>query len=718
MKRLILLLILATPGGFAQTKKKVVVLGFDGADHLIVEEMMGSGDLPNLSNLKAMGGYSPLLPTNPPQTPVSWSTFATGLNPGRTGIFDFIKRGAGSYIPDFALRGESTKQVLLGENNRYVFPPAAFLLVLLVVLLITRKMAKLKWPISLVCAGAAMFGSWYVIVNWVPNKIPTAVTVRQGKPIWKILEEQGKTAAIIRLPVTFPAEPLDGEMVSGLAVPDIRGTVGKPSIYSNDPDWKVEDNQFSIEIKNLHGQGPYETTIMGPPNKLFYDASAREKARMEGLPYDVPKDFHLPMSLRAGNGQVVATIAATDYTLSPKKWSDWVELEYRLNPLISLRGACRFYLDYVRGSYFKLYVTPIHLHPDNPLPMTYPASLAKKLWKSEPYKTMGWALDTWSIGNDLMDEDHFLSDVSLTVDRYEKMMENFLQDNNRDLFVQVFSFTDRVGHVLWRYWDEEHPLYNPEKGPKYQEAIRDSYRRMDNLVGKAMGMVDLENTAFLVCSDHGFSSWRHQFSYNTWLVEKGYMKLRRNVLGEPMKLDDLENRSTPLDFVDWENTQAYAMGLGAVFINLKGREPEGSVTAEQYDEVCRRLREDFMAYVDEKTGLKPVREVYLRDEIYHGFDDAITPDLRVATALNYRVSWETTLGGMPAEITEPNLRNWSGDHCSLDPRDVQGILFSSVPFRNPEPKMADMCPSILDILGIDHGIQMDGEPLFSAAAPE
>ena len=86
--------------------------------------------------------------------------------------------------------------------------------------------------------------------------------------------------------------------------------------------------------------------------------------------------------------------------------------------------------------------------------------------------------------------------------------------------------------------------------------------------------------------------------------------------------------------------------------------------------------------------------------------------VRVATALNYRVSWETTLGGMPAEVTEPNLKNWSGDHCSLDPRDVRGILFSSIPFGDKEPEMADMCPSILDLLEVVHGINMDGKPLF------
>jgi predicted AlkP superfamily phosphohydrolase/phosphomutase len=374
-----------------------------------------------------------------------------------------------------------------------------------------------------------------------------------------------------------------------------------------------------------------------------------------------------------------------------------------------MKGFARFFLERNYNGIYKLYMTPIHPHPSMPLPMSYPYDLAEDVWKAEPYKTMGWALDTWTTGDGLMDEELLLQDVDFTVTRYEKMMERFLADNDRDLFVQVFSFPDRVGHILWKHWDEGHPFHKPEVAERYQEAMRETYRRMDRIVGKAMDMVDLNNTLFMVCSDHGFSSFRYQFNYNTWLVDQGYMKLKKNVLGEPMELDDLNNKSSPLEFVDWENTKAYAFGLGMIFINLEGREPEGSVSKEEYDEVCRQLAADLEAYVDPKTGLKPVTRVFLRDEIYHGYDPKETPDLRVATAFNFRVSWDTTLGGMPAEIVEPNPRNWSGDHCSLDPEDVKGILFTSRPITKENPRMADICPSIMSFLGVDHGIDMDGE---------
>ena len=693
--------------------QKVVVIGFDGADHRIVQDMLAAGELPNLEALKNRGGFSALTPTNPPQTPVSWSTFATGINPGRTGIFDFIKRKQGSYVPNFALQGETSKTVLLGARNKVVFPIVGFLLIFAIFFFLFRKAhALVKWGSALVLGGLALWGCFFVFANWIPNTVPAAFTVRQGKPLWKILEEKGKSATVIRLPVTFPAEPLKGEMVSGLAVPDIRGTVGKPSIYSNDPNWEVKDNQFSIEVKRLIGDAPYQTTILGPPNKLFYDSQAKQKARLEGRPYTVPKDFELDLTIEVGSDKVTPIVAGNSYPLSPKEWSPWVEFDYKVNPIITLKGAGRFYLDYLQDGFFKLYMTPVHLHPDMPLPLTYPQNLAKKIWKQEPYKTMGWALDTWSVGNSLMDEEHFLDDVDLTVTRYEKMMEDFLKDNQSDLFVQIFSFTDRVGHVLWHYWDEGHPTYDPVKGPKYQEALRETYRRMDRIVGRAMGLVDLDKTAFIVCSDHGFASWRYQFSLNTWLVQNGYMKLKKNVLGVPMKLDDLQTSTTPFNFVEWAETKAYALGLGMVFINLEGREPEGSVKADEYDALCRQLSADLEAFVDEKTGINPVRKVYLRDEIYNDYDAGVTPDLRVANTPLYRVSWDTTLGGMPAEMTEINSRNWSGDHCSLDPRDVQGILFSSIPIKSADPQMADMCPSILSLLGVTHDIRMDGVSVF------
>ena len=697
-------------------RTKLVVLGFDGADYPLVTEMMEQGELPNLKKLAEKGSFHPLLPTNPPQTPVSWSTFATGLNPGETEILDFIKRKENSYLPTYALQGETSKDVLFGERNAAILPVIGFFVVFLASALLSffifrRKgiLLRLTPPIVLACLAA--WAVFWVASNWLPEKIPAAVVVRKGKPIWQILEEHDKSATIVRLPVTFPAEPLKGEMISGLPVPDIKATVGKPSIYTTNQEWIGQKNKFSVEVIGLQGQSPFQVHLIGPPNKLFYDSNEAEAARKRGEAYLVPKELDVPMTLAVRADQVEVQLQDSRFILKEKDWSNWITVTYEFNPIVKVKGFVRFYLDSLNPE-IKLYATPVNLHPDNPLPLSYPQDLAKRLWAEEPYKTLGWAIDTWSIGSDLMDEEQFLSDMYLTVDRFEKLMVEFLDNPDRDLLVQVFSFTDRICHVLWRYMDVDHPRYDAQKAPIFQKAIRDSYRRMDSIVGIAMERIDFSNTELIVCSDHGFASFRYQVNFNTWLVKNGYMTLKKNVLGVPMELDDLTNGRSPFTSVDWEKTKAYALGLGMIFINLEGREPQGSVRPEEYDAVCREISEKLEAFVDEKTGLNPIRKVYLRKEMYSRFDAGITPDLRVATAVPYRVSWDTTLGGMPVETTGLNNRTWSGDHCSLDPQDVKGVLFSTRPISKVQPEMIDMCPSMLHILGITPPGNMEGDILF------
>src|ERR1700733_3456555 len=101
----------------AQEPKKLIILGFDGADARLTEKWMDEGKLPNLAKLRAQGSFAPLRPTIPSQTPVSWSTFSTGLNPGRHGVFDFLKRDPKTYRPDFAAAEKGKETFLFGKSN-------------------------------------------------------------------------------------------------------------------------------------------------------------------------------------------------------------------------------------------------------------------------------------------------------------------------------------------------------------------------------------------------------------------------------------------------------------------------------------------------------------------------------------------------------------------------------------------------------------------------
>lgn len=224
----------AAPPALAAGGPKVVIIGFDGADPNLVDRYMAEGLLPNLEALKNEGTYSPLLPTNPPQTPVSWSAFSTGLNPGRTEIFDFLQHPEGSYTPDFALAERKKRTFGYGAWNKWLGAGAAGLVFALVALLV-GKLLRLKTSLAVGCAvvvGAVLtFALSGPLGKALPLEVPDAENNRQGKPFWTVAAENGWRVGVVRVPVTFPAEelPAGSNMVSGLGVPDIRGRVGTPT---------------------------------------------------------------------------------------------------------------------------------------------------------------------------------------------------------------------------------------------------------------------------------------------------------------------------------------------------------------------------------------------------------------------------------------------------------------------------------------------------------
>ena len=151
---------------------KVLLIGIDGTPPRVVEELMADGKLPNFVRLKERGGYARLQATIPPESPVAWSAIATGNNPGRFGIFDFIEREEGDYLPTFSLLKQTTRQGKTYERAR----------------------------------GGAAF--------------------------WEITSKQKIPTTIIRWPVTFPVEKIHGRMLAGLGFPDIRGFLNSYTFYT------------------------------------------------------------------------------------------------------------------------------------------------------------------------------------------------------------------------------------------------------------------------------------------------------------------------------------------------------------------------------------------------------------------------------------------------------------------------------------------------------
>jgi predicted AlkP superfamily phosphohydrolase/phosphomutase len=705
------LLALAAGPLAAEPPKKLIILGFDGADAKLTERWMDEGKLPNLAKLRAQGSFSPLRPTIPSQTPVSWSTFSTGLNPGRHGVFDFLKRNPKDYKPTFAAAEEGKAKFLFGQNNGPfvgVIGGVVVALLLLLLLKLFRLRTAVAAGVAVVLGIAAGAGAGMAAARLLPVTRPIAISNQHGDTFWKLLGNAGKKVRVMRIPVTFPPKAFEhGELLSGLGVPDLSKRIGKTFYFTSELFFTPKGGgDFSIEVVDLvDNKGSIDTEIKGPQNELF--------PKKEGLDY-----IKIPMNLNVAQDRksLRIKVSGSELTLKPGEWSEWVPFTFPFNSLIKVNGIGRFKLLSLDPE-VRLYLSPIDFDPENLPPgfdVTTPPDFVKTLThRHGRFKTRGWMLDTWSLTAGTIDEQTFLDDVKMTVDKEKEILGAALQDGDWDVLVHYFEFTDRVQHMMFRYFDPKHPLYTTDGAAKWGGSILASYQEMDRIVGEVMQK--RPDATLMVVSDHGFASFRRGMNYNTWLVKNGFMTLT----GEDAKRKNLEDLFDQGDFfvnVDWSKTKAYALGLGQIYINQAGREAKGIVQpGDDYKNVAAQIKQGLEAFVDAGTGEHPVAHVFTRDEAYNGvYDPALIPDLIPSNSEGYRVGWQDSLGGIGKEIVEPNTQIWSGDHCSVYPPLVQGILFSNFKMSTGTGAyMGDVMPTILDLYGVKPTTNLDGHSLIA-----
>jgi predicted AlkP superfamily phosphohydrolase/phosphomutase len=619
--------------------KRAVILGFDGMDPELAERFIRQGKLPNLARLREEGTFRKLRTTFPPISPVAWSTFMTGVNPGKHNIYDFLARDTNNYLP-FLSSAE-----IKGPKR-------------------TFKIGKYTVPL-----GKA-----------------TIKGMRRGTPFWHWLGRAGIFSSIIRVPVTFPPEKFPGVLLSGMCVPDLKGSQGTFCLcttrHSGD---KFREGGVRVPI-HRNGSG-LRSYIPGPEDPLGGSAGKELRA-----------DFEIHADPRGNQARI--RIDSESFNLKVGDYSEWIPVKFKAGLGFSARGICRFYLKEISPE-VEVYVTPVNIDPGHPdLPISHPVTYSIYLSKLfGPYATLGLAEDTWALNEEVLDDQAFLAQCYANHDDRERMLFDALDKTRQGLCACVFDTTDRVQHMFWRYLDDDHPAARNVPREQRPSVIEDLYKRMDTLIGRVMSQID-QQTLLLVVSDHGFKSFARCVNLNAWLHQNGYLALKE---GKSESGDWFED-------VDWSRTRAYTMGLNGLYLNLKGREREGIVAPGAEAEALKNeLREKLDGLADPASGRIGVTGVFDCDAVYAGPYVDNAPDLIVGYGDGFRASWDSVMGKVTGQIFEDNLKAWSGDHC-IDPRLVPGVLFSNRKIEDEKPAIVDLAPTILKLFGLQLPAHFDGKP--------
>ena len=628
---------------FARSRiKKFILLGLDGMDYSLTKKFLEEGKLPNLAKLSSKGCFKKLATTIPAISPVAWSSFQTGSNPGKHNIFDFLTRDKKTYFPRLS-------SVDIRPSRRKI-----------------------------------SFGKYQLPLGKADIRL-----LRKGKPFWKILGENGIFSSIIRVPVTFPPEKFYGVQLSGMCVPDIRGTQGMFSFYTSRSDGSGEHTageSFVVAGNN----GTIKAELIGPQNPFRKDNGA----------------LKCPFVIKIENENTVKlTVSGNHYTITKNTYSDWIKLYFNAGPGITIHGICKFLLSSIRPE-FELYVTPINIDPDRPaMPISHPGIFSTYLAKRQgPFATLGLPEDSWALNEKIISDEGFIKQSTDADEERRKMFFDSLEKIKRGLCVCVFDGTDRIQHTFWRDIDEEHPANKTRQKEKERNEIEELYKRMDGLVGQTLARCDSNGTVLMIISDHGFNSFRYGVDLNRWLEDNGYLTL-----------SDGGRDKKNLTGVDWTQTRAFAIGLGGIYLNLKGREGQGIVEpGKETENLKNEIITKLTALTDSAVNGEPVvKEVYDTQKIYRGPYKNEAPDLIVGFNKGYRASWETAIGQVTGEIFHDNTKAWSGDHC-IDHSLVPGVLFCNRHIEAKKPGLMDIGPTILKLFGVDVPKYMDGRPLSVA----
>lgn len=576
-------------------------------------------DLPNLRRLRDRGGLTRLATTNPPQSPVAWSSFITGTDPAEHGLFDFVHREPST------MEAISSMAEVTGSVHNLAIGP---------------------WLLPLSSAHVRSF--------------------RKGRAFWEILSDAGIPVTVVRMPTNYPPVQKAGFAIAGMGTPDLEGTFGTFTYYTDDPFEHARDVSGGRIVPVMAANHRVVLPVEGPANTLRRD---RRKTSLD-LIADIDEDA-MAAHFRIGE---------EEFVLKQGEWSPWIHVRFPLlGDFAGTSGIFRLYLQQLSPG-IRIYRSPLNIDPEDPAlpvasPATYGVDVAKRIG---PYYTQGIEEDTSALRQGALELPEYLAQSRIVSDEHTALLRDTLDHFHDGFLFFYFSEIDQNSHVLWGRHDDE---------------LLKTYQIVDRDIGMVLDRAG--SATVIVMSDHGFASFDYAVNLNTWLYQEGFLALRQGV------------RDETIAGIDWKRTKAYAMGLNALYINLAGREKNGIVSREaERGAVIADLRHRLLELRDPASGKPVVADV---TELHSA--SRFAPDLIVGYEPGYRASWETALGGIPIGVIRENTDAWLADHC-ISAAAVPGVLIGTRTPYVSNPQIKDVTVAVLHEFGLQPDVAMTGRGLY------
>ncbi|MDP6963555.1 MAG: alkaline phosphatase family protein, partial [Planctomycetota bacterium] len=628
------------------SEKRVVVFGVDGLDPEMLQQRVNSGLMPNFAKALADGSNLQSLQTSwPPQSPVAWSNFISGVNPGKHGLYDFIHVNRSDY-------GITSSMVETDE--------------------VGMQMTLFGYDLPLTGGDSR--------------------STRKYPAFWEVMSEQGVPVYVHRMPASYPLTESKAVVFPDMGTPDLVGALsGVAYLFTESEEQTTrQSDSYRVERIKIKRRNPNlwkgSSRIYGPADTMVNvdDLRAEQEAaeatgdfaqaNKVAKKIEREQEVFTPINLmvdNSGDEPILAVDIDGEYaTADLGEWSNWVPISFSmLGGIVPVPGYTRF--RFISAEPFEAYAVPVQFDPWSPIsPISTPDTAAADLADAiGPYFTQGFADAYKAYKGKVLDTAGFINESDMVLEERTKMMHYGLDqiDQSGGLLFLYTGSLDMRCHMLWHTSDDEHPHQEPAGeylGVPYDQQIDRVYSQIDTMFGELMQRVAQmeeehgQKIEVIVMSDHGFAPFRRKMHINDWLVSEGYL-----VMAEGKSKTGAHGLAG--DEIDWEKSTAYSIGFNGIIINRQGREPQGIVSADEAEQLLAEMKSKLMAMTDQ--GNQVFTSIKRADEVYSGEQLEHAPDLQLGFNVGYGASDESATGAVTAEgIIVDNDSRWSGSHL-MDP---------------------------------------------------